>query len=350
MSRVLPDSPRRVLFAVAGATGLGVLIALAVGVGTIRLLTEVDPWPVLRQVNPLMLLAAVAFFVFGNTLVGHRFLALLPEQGGSKPNSWAVGSIFFGTSVFSLMLPGPVGEVAAVAALDKRYGIKSSIGLATAVHARFVGLAAAATIALAVLPFVVVESAFGQVLLWGAVLLCVGGAGLGVVSANPAWLQRLGAVLTGPADATGLRARLLSSIRIFAVALASVSQASFSTWLKVFGWSLVIQSVQMGAMLCIAAALGIAPALPGIALAQGTGSLAILVGIFLPGGLGTYEVAFIGSMVGPGMLEASAAGVLVIGMRIVHLLGLASAGLMFAYWARLLLSDDLVTSVDELRH
>ena len=51
--------------------------------------------------------------------------------------------------------------------------------------------------------------------------------------------------------------------------------------------------------------------LAGLMLSQGTGSLAILVGMFLPGGLGTFEVAVIGSMVGAGGVSVVDAGIVV---------------------------------------
>jgi uncharacterized membrane protein YbhN (UPF0104 family) len=342
-----PASRGRVLIQVAGASTVGVLIAIAVGVGAIRLLTDVDPVPVLLQLKPSFLLASVLAFVLGNLLCGHRFLALLPTKITRRPGPWAAGSLFFGASVFSLLLPGPVGELAAAAGLSRRYGIDGASALATAVHARFVGLASAAVLALVVLPFVVVDTGLGQVLWLSAVVIGLGGAGLGVISARPGWLSWLGIKLTAPA--TGVWGWLLSKIRVFARALSHVGQASLRTWLIVFLWSVLMQLVQMLALILVATALDLSPALPGVALAQGTGSLAILVGIFMPGGLGTFELAFVSSMVGPGMLDVAAAGVLVVGMRVVHLLGLAVAGLMFAAWARLLLSSDVVDSIEELR-
>jgi uncharacterized membrane protein YbhN (UPF0104 family) len=102
----------------------------------------------------------------------------------------------------------------------------------------------------------------------------------------------------------------------------------------------------MGALICLCLALDLRAAWPGLFLAQGTGSLAILVGVFLPGGLGTYELAFVGSMVGAGGLSVAAAGTLIIAVRVVHLLALGCAGLMFAGWAHVFLSDEVVSSLD----
>ena len=94
-------------------------------------------------------------------------------------------------------------------------------------------------------------------------------------------------------------------------------------------------------------ALGLVPALPGLLLAQGTGSLGILVGVILPGGLGTYEVAVISGFAGPGGLALASAGVLAVGIRIVHLLGLGSAGIMFAFWAKVLTAGEVMADVEQ---
>ena len=284
-------------------------------------------------------------FVFGNLFVGHRFVSLFPWEGRSLPNRWSVGSIFFAGSVFSLLLPGPVGELAAVAALKKRFQTDMAVGLATAVHARFVGLAAAATIAAIALPMFSVTGVVGEVLQWAAVLLVLGGIGLGVLSSNPAWLQALGERLTQSEQGPGLWGRLMASVQHFARALTRVADASFGTWLKVFGWSLWIQFIQVGALMCLTFAMDTSTAWPGLLLAQGTGSLAILVGMFLPGGLGTFELAFIASLTGAGGIDLTAAGLMLIAIRMVHLLGFACAGIFFAAWAKVFLSEDVRKAV-----
>jgi uncharacterized membrane protein YbhN (UPF0104 family) len=339
-------SRRRVLVHVAGATTLGICVAIAVGVGAIRMFTDVDPGPAMAAIRPLWLLAAVGVFVFGNLLVGHRFVAMLPPRESGPLGGFEVGSLFFASSVFSLLLPGPVGEVAAVAALKKRYNLPLRVGFATTVHARFVGLAAAAVIGALALPFVDVDGTVGAVLVAGAGLLILGGLVLGLLSMQPRGLVNLGERLVAWSDRPGLLGRVFGSVRLFARSLAQVGKADARTWSRVFGWSLVIQLVQMGALICLCLALDLRPAWPGLFLAQGTGSLAILVGVFLPGGLGTYELAFVGSMVGAGGLSVAAAGTLIVAVRVVHLLAIACAGLIFAGWAHVFLSEEVVSSLD----
>ena len=335
-------STKGLLWRVSGAVVVGIVLLLAIGVGAIRMLTEVDPWPVFEAMDLGWLLAAVLGFVFGNILVGHRFLAMLSEDTPAHREPWRVGSLFFGASVFSLVLPGPVGELAACAALKKRYGIVFSRGLATAVHARLVGLASAALMAIAVLPFVEVSSNLGEVLRVGAAMVCVAGLGVGVLTAMPSWMQWVSTTV----ERSPL-ARVLGSAMILIRALSETGRAPLRTWLKVLAWSVVIQGVQLLTIAMVGMALGLVPTLPGLLLAQGTGSLGILVGVILPGGLGTYEVAVISSFAGPGGLALASAGVLAVGIRIVHLLGLGSAGIMFAFWAKVLTAGEVMADVEQ---
>ena len=232
-------STKGLLWRVSGAVVVGIVLLLAIGVGAIRMLTEVDPWPVFEAMDLGWLLAAVLGFVFGNILVGHRFLAMLSEDTPAHREPWRVGSLFFGASVFSLVLPGPVGELAACAALKKRYGIVFSRGLATAVHARLVGLASAALMAIAVLPFVEVSSNLGEVLRVGAAMVCVAGLGVGVLTAMPSWMQWVSTTV----ERSPL-ARVLGSAMILIRALSETGRAPLRTWLKVLAWSVVIQGVQ----------------------------------------------------------------------------------------------------------
>ena len=330
---------RRVL----GATGVGLVLALAIGVGVIRFTTDVDPWPIFKAIRPGWLAAAVGMFVFANILVGHRFLAIAPVEYTREMKGFTVGSLFFAGSVFSLMLPGPVGEVAAVAALRQRYGIPMSVAFAASVHARFVGLASAACFALVAFPFVTVDGVVGQVVAGGGIILVLVGVGLGAVSTRPAWMMRLGKSVIAATDSLG---SVGGSLRLFADALVSVGGAPWTAWLRVFGWSVCIQGFQVVSMILLCLALNIEAHLAGLMLSQGTGSLAILVGMFLPGGLGTFEVAVIGSMVGAGGVSVVDAGTFVVSLRIVHLLSLGISGVMFAAWANVFLSNDVVEELD----
>jgi len=336
-------SRAKVLRRVLIATTVGIGVVLAIGVGVIRFATDVDPWPIFQAIDSGWLCAAVALFVFANLLVGHRFIAIAPAEHTAGMTGFRVGSLFFAGSVFSLMLPGPVGEIAAVAALRKRHGIPMSVAFAASVHARFVGLASAALLALCAFPFVSVGGTVGQVVAGGGAMLVAIGLGLGGISMRPTWMAMLGRRVAS----TGWLGKVGGSLRLFAEALASVGQAPWHVWLRVFGWSALIQLIQVASLLALCAALNFDVALPGLMLAQGTGSLAILVGMFLPGGLGTFELAVIGSVVGAGGLSVADGGTFAVATRVVHLLALSVSGVMFAAWAHVFLADDVMDELDE---
>ena len=98
-------STKGLLWRVSGAVVVGIVLLLAIGVGAIRMLTEVDPWPVFEAMDLGWLLAAVLGFVFGNILVGHRFLAMLSEDTPAHREPWRVGSLFFSTLPPSAAFP-----------------------------------------------------------------------------------------------------------------------------------------------------------------------------------------------------------------------------------------------------
>ena len=92
MSEQNLTTARPILFRVAVAAVVGIVLAVAIGVGAIRMLTNVDPWPVLSAVNVPLLALAVASFILGNLFVGHRFLAMHPERTDASDRPWEVGS------------------------------------------------------------------------------------------------------------------------------------------------------------------------------------------------------------------------------------------------------------------
>ncbi len=338
----------RPLFA---ATFLGVTAIVLVGVFALYTLTNVDPVTWWTRINLAWLGCSVGLFVLGNLLIGHRFLALMPLKAEVRPSPWGVGSVFFAGHVFTLAVPGPVGEIAAVAAMRARWGLDMRDGLATMIYTRLVGLAASGMVAVMALPWISLDDRMGRVLMVAGVLVGAATLVLVTLTRRPALLHALGAWMTGKTTEgqTGALAWLLRrggrQIALFADSLHHVGVSPWKMWLKVLGWSLVIQLVHLGALLCTCQALALAPTLPALLLARGMGSLTIVASMFLPGGLGTYEVVFVGCMVGAGGLSVLEAGLLVLSVRIVHLLGIACSGLAFAAWAKVLLSQEVAETL-----
>jgi uncharacterized membrane protein YbhN (UPF0104 family) len=343
MARTLPRTAHRALIPFVLTTMAGVITVVAVGAIALTTLTETDPVAVLRQAKVLPFVAALGCFVFANLLVGFRFRALLPVRESAEKHpvlgGWTLGSLFFAGHVFSLIVPGPAGEIASLTVLHRQYGVPARDGLATAVHTRFVGLACGSLLALIALPFTDIGSLLGQVLAGVAILMICGGLALGVASAQPMWARMVGRgalAVVARLDRWGferLARPLRSPVALFAESLLDIWSAPKRAWIAVVFWSLVMQAIHVLGLALAAFSLGLSPAWPGLFLGQGLGSLAVLVTLMLPGGLGSYEATFIASMMAGGGLLLAQAGVLVVAVRLIHLLGLVASGLAFGAWA-----------------
>lgn len=341
----------RLIRPLIGSTVMGVAVLIAVAVVALHILTDADPAAWWERISAGWIGAAVGLFVLGNLLVGHRFMALFPHSKGERPSTWGVGSLFFAGNVFTLAVPGPVGEIAAVAAMRARWGVDVRDAFATTIHTRLVGLFASALVAVSATPWIPLDAFVGKVLALAGLLVAVAAVVLGVLTLKPALLRGFGHWMSGQtsAERTGPVAWVLrrggKQLALFAESLSDVGSAPLSSWIKVVGWSLVMQLVHLGALFCACQALALMPALPAMLLARGMGSLTILAAFLLPGGMGSYEVVFMGCMVGAGGLTVVESGLLVLSMRIIHLLGLACSGVAFAFWAKILLSEEVASAL-----
>jgi hypothetical protein len=325
---------------------------LATGVLAIGAATDADLHTIMARIQLPWLLASIAIFVIGNLLVGPRFLALLPRGTGRRPGAFACGSLFFAGNVFTLLIPGPVGELAAIAALREHYEVPARAGLATSLHSRFVGLFVNGALAMTALAFLRVDDQVGRIVWVGSAVVASGGVLLGTASARPQLLQALGsftlAVLERHRSGSlgWMIGRVDGQLSLFARTLQQVWHAPRSAWFAVFCWSLLIQAVQLLSLFCATQALSLSPSLPSLMLAQGVGSLMTVALFMFPGGLGTFELAFVGCFVGAGGLTLLDAGLLVLTIRVVHLSGIACAGIALTWWARILLSADVLDAVE----
>jgi hypothetical protein len=336
-------------------TLVGLFVVLGVAFGGLRTFTDVDPLAFFQHVNPRWMTAAVGLFVFGNLLVGHRFMALYPRDRVGVPGPFQVGSIFFSGNVFTLLLPGPVGELAAIAVLKQRFHMPMSDTFMVAVHTRFVGLFSAAVVAAVALPFVRPEGVLGQVLVLGGIIMTVGGVAFGLLAARPAWMRQFGLWVLSlmEPNAKGplgwLFRRTGSHVRMFAESLTRIWHVSLWRWTQVVLWSFVIQLVHFGALVCAIYAIDIHPHWSGLVLSQGIGSLTVLLAFVIPGGLGAYDLALIASLNGPGGLAIVDAGMAALCFRVLQLLGLLCAGISFLLLAKGFLSPEVVATMRQGR-
>jgi uncharacterized membrane protein YbhN (UPF0104 family) len=343
VARTLPRTARRALIPFLLTTFAGVVTVIAVGAIALITLTETDPVAVLQQAKLLPFVGALGCFVLSNLLVGFRFRALLLARDKSEIHpalgGWTLGSLFFAGNVFTLIIPGPAGEIAALTVLHRQYGVAARDGLAISVHTRFVGLACGAFVASIAIPFTDVGDLLGQVLVGAALLMIGGGLALGIASAQPSWARILGRTalsVVARLDKWGLERiakPLQAPVALFAKSLLDIWSVPKSAWLAVVLWSLLMQAILVLGLWLTALSLGLSPAWPGLFLGQGLGSLAVLVTLIMPGGLGSYEATFIASMMAGGGLLLAQAGALTVAARLIHLLGLVASGLAFGAWA-----------------
>lgn len=272
--------------------------------------------------------AALALLLFGvgNLALGPRFAALLPP--GAQVGRGLASGLFFAGQSLHLLLPGPAGELALCAALGRRCAIPLPVSLAAAAHSRMVGLAGNALVALVALPFVPSSGPWAQVLWLAAALITALGLGLGALSASPRHLSRLGAVLA--ARGWG---RPGAGLRHLGEALAAVWAAPASAWGAAMGWTAGLQAAHIGALVCAGLALGLPLSWPSTFLAQGVGNLSMALSPVLPAGLGAYDMVLMQIFTGLDALGLVEGALLLLGVRLIHLGGLACAGLVALLWA-----------------
>jgi uncharacterized membrane protein YbhN (UPF0104 family) len=199
----------------------------------------------------LGLLAAAASIV----AMGMRWRALVPrarERGLTLPVMTALVAV---AQLLGSALPGPVGELAAAGLLKRRGGVPVEEALASAVHARALGLLASALLAL-VIPLVSplgVPPEWRTALLVGASVAAVGAFGLfGLVLASPR-LQRLpeprllGRLDAADGRAAALLARGLRSGRSFVQACAGIGGGGLSSHAVAMVWAVAALGCAAGA-------------------------------------------------------------------------------------------------------
>ncbi|MFZ5482443.1 MAG: lysylphosphatidylglycerol synthase domain-containing protein, partial [Myxococcota bacterium] len=123
---------------------LGVLALLLLAASSSQL-TAGAVRDVLARAQPAVLVAAVTSMTTGLVFLALRWRAMMPDPRGVTV--LPLTGIFTIGTLLNYALPGPVGEVVAAAMAGKRWGMPAETALAASVHARFIGLAVAGTVA-----------------------------------------------------------------------------------------------------------------------------------------------------------------------------------------------------------
>ncbi|MDP6933376.1 MAG: lysylphosphatidylglycerol synthase transmembrane domain-containing protein [Myxococcota bacterium] len=305
-----------------------------------------------RLSAPWLAMAVLAYLA-GNFLAGPRFLVLLTHRPRRPLGGATVGSLLLAVSVLNLSFPGPAGELAAVIVLQRRYGIPAGAGLATALSSRFVGLFTSALIVGATLPFLSLTEGMAPLLVTVALVLGSAGLAIALLALRPTWIAAVsdataGAVSRRWSGRIGRSMGQLHELMVqFADHMSQMTRIPPHRWLLAVAWSLALQAVLFGCTMSTAWAVGTHPEHLGAFFTQNLSALASLAMVVLPGGFGAFDLTFAGSLAASADLDAAQAGLVLVNMRLVHVLGLACCGLLFLSWARQLLAEEVLQTVHQ---
>jgi uncharacterized protein (TIRG00374 family) len=279
-----------------GLSGLLILVALGIAVSRTDqgAAAMVDIW---ARTRPLPLAGSIAVMTGAVGFLALRWRALIP--GGEHLEIPGMMGIVCAGMLMNVALPGPVGEVGSAMLVKRRFGIPATTALAAGIHARFLGLSAAGTLALlawALGDLPIPEEAEG--LIGGvAVFIALFAMALGALSIWPKLLDRLSTETAGRLGRLpGLPgrgfAKLDETVRSTAAALGEVGRQSPSRWAWALTWSLgshfsVTAGIWLGSH-----ALGMDAHLPGILFTYCAATAGIVALYALPAAMAGWDALF----------------------------------------------------------
>ncbi len=237
---------------------------------------------VLHRARPAWIVAAMALMTTGLVFLTARWRSLMPTDR-PVPLLRLTGILTAGT-LMHYAVPGPVGELVAAGMAADRFDVGVEQAFAAGIHARFVGLALAGTIA-ALLFFVLdlhVPDGYRTALGASAVAIGVGAVVLFVLSARPDLLRRTGALVftqrVWPARWSELGQ---SRVVQLADALAAVGHLGPRRYAEAAFWALAGHAAVIGGIEMTALGLGAAPDPAGLVFtyAMTTAGAVVLFGV-----------------------------------------------------------------------
>lgn len=279
MAEPVPESRvavRKGLRSVAWMIGGLVLLTIALSQTDLGGAAVEDLWTRLSLVR---LVLAFTVMTVGLSFLALRWRSLMPidtRQIGIP----SLTSILLIGSLLNYALPGPVGEFAAAALASRRFGIASELAFAAGIHARFVGLGVAGTVALlllAVAPLPVPP----EYLPWittASVVIGTGVIALTLLSARPQLLRAISAATVGK-----VLPSLDASVARFCDALASVGRVGPLRYAIASLWAFCGHACVIGGILIAAWGLGAHPAIAGMAFTYAIATAGAIVLYAFPG-------------------------------------------------------------------
>ncbi len=311
----------------AALGGLILILVLALGASHTEQggAAMLDLW---SRTRPLPLLAGVGVMTVAVVFLALRWRALIP--GGQTLKLPGMMGIVCAGMLMNIALPGPVGEVGAAMLVKRRFGIPATTALAAGIHARFLGLGAAGSLALLTwwlgdLPI----PAEAKGLIGGvAVFIALFAMALGGLSLWPHLLERLSQETAGrlarlPGAAGRGFGKLDEAVRSTASALGEVGRQPPSRWAWALTWSFcshfsVTTGIWLGSL-----ALGMDAHLPGILFTYCAATAGIVALYALPAAMAGWDAlfcAFFVTTTGVSLAEAVAMTALVRSQQLLLLL------------------------------
>ena len=227
------------------------------------------------------ILAAFSIMTAGFAFLALRWRSLLPGDNRHIGIGGLTSILLVGT-LLNYALPGPVGEVAAAAMASRRYGIGAELALAAGLHARFVGLGVAGSVALLLL-IVADMPVAPEYFPWIAsatTLIAVGVIFLTVISSRPAILRWVADRIFQPFSMFG---PLYRSLLRFADALGMVGRVGARRYAIASLWAFCGHGCVIGGILIAASGLGAEPAAAGLAFTYTVATAGAVVLYAFPG-------------------------------------------------------------------
>ena len=273
------------------------------------------------------LLGATALFGVAILVVGLRWRVLLPVRGVSGVLLAAVAGV---GQLLGLALPGPVGELAAAAMVQRRWGVPGPVALASSLHARVSGLVGGLLVALAMLApgwlslpeggtAVLVAGGGGVALLVGALAVLALWPGLLLDRAMPRWLE----ALRGKAGVGRLVGTVWDLGFEFITSASKLGRGSGFGHLAALGWSVALHALIGLGIWLLALGIGAEADLAGVVFTQGAISAGAILLFVLPGQVVGVDAALIGLLVTAGGMDLGAAALVTGGSRMIQTLLLA---------------------------
>lgn len=336
-----PDR-RAVLLRAAGLGSVLLLAFLAIGAAVVSVGGPGKVAEAVAGMQPGFMAGALLAMVGALLLAGPRFCALLPDTH-PRPPALSAGTLLLASTLLNMSFPGPAGELAAAAAVQRTWGIPAPTALAASLHGRLSGLAASGLLALLALPLVPTPPDL-RLLFWAlAALLGVAGLGVGALSLKPHWLAVFARAVPAaaapylPGPASRIAHRLAELLERTAIQLAAGLTPSPGRWLQALGWSALSHVIFTGAVLACAASVGESLDTLVALLAHTASVVSSVALIILPGGLGAWDLSFGSVLMASGGLDLERTALVLLSVRMVQVLGMSASAVAFVAWSRRLL-------------